>query len=489
MDAWLPATPQPFKPHGYQRQAIQFGVAQGAAGFFLDPGLGKTSIMLAIFKILRDKGYVKKMLVIAPLRPAYSVWPGEMAKWAEFNDLKWSILHGPEKATRLKDDSDIHIINPEGLSWLFEQKYHPWQMLVVDESTRFKHSNTQRFKLLKPQLGKFPRRYILTGSPAPNGLMDLFGQVYILDGGASLGRYITHFRSEFFNPTGYQGYDWVIKNGAEKKIYSRLKPLVMRLAAKDYLELPPLIYNNVSVTLPGHARGIYEEMEKELVASLADETVFATNAAAATTKCRQIANGGIYHEGGEKWSDIHEAKVEAVAELVEELSGKPALIAYEYAHDLQRLLAKFGSSTPYIGGGVPASRFAAIERAWNAGNIPVLLAQPQSVAHGLNLQGTGAAVIWHSLTWNLEDYEQFIRRVWRQGQKERVVVHHIVAKDTIDEAVMAAIALKDRTQQHLLTALKTYIKGGKRGTRGGDRAAVQGGAVLPVHPVRAGRVA
>ena len=473
-DLFLPPQATPWKPHAYQKAAVKFCVSQGAAGLFLDPGLGKTSIMLATFKVLKARGLVKRMLVVAPLRPAYSVWPGEVARWADFNGLTWSLLHGPEKDSRVHDKSDIHIINPEGLSWLFGtygkagptlrrtgNDPWPWDMLVVDESTRFKHTNTNRFKTLRPYLRMFKRRYILTGSPAPNGLMDLFGQVFILDGGAALGGFITHFRSNYFTPTGYGGYEWRLIPGAEKQIYAKLKPLVMRLSAEDYLDLPPLIMNTVSVSLPVKARQVYSQMEEDLFTILEGESITAANAAAATNKCRQVANGGIYHEGGKEWTDIHEAKVEAVQEIVEELSGKPVLIAYEYAHDLSRLQRAFPGA-PHIGGGVAASRFAAIESAWNRGEIPILLAQPQSVAHGLNLQGTAATVIWHSLTWNLEDYQQFIRRVWRQGQKEKVIVHHIVAKDTVDEAVMLAIAGKDQTQKALLGALSTYV-GVRRG--------------------------
>jgi SNF2 family DNA or RNA helicase len=329
-------------------------------------------------------------------------------------------------------------------------------MLVVDESTRFKHGNTQRFKTLKPYLREFKRRYILTGSPAPNGLLDLFGQCYLLDGGAALGGYITHYRMEHFDPVGFGGYQWALKPGHDKLIEEKLRPLVMRLSAEDYLDIPPLINNTVTVTLPDAAMKVYREMETLLVAQVKDEQVVAANAAAATTKCRQIANGGIYHEGGSEWSHIHEAKVEAVKELVEELSGKPALVAYEYRHDLERLQRAFPDA-PHIGGGVSAAAFARIEHEWNRGEIPVLLAQPQSVAHGLNLQGTGAAVIWAGLTWDLEVAEQFVRRVWRQGQKETVVQHFIVAKGTVDEVVMRALARKDKTQSSLLAALKTHL--------------------------------
>jgi SNF2 family DNA or RNA helicase len=358
---------------------------------------------------------------------------------------------------------DIHVVNPEGLPWLNRSLANthkwPWDMLVVDESTKFKHTRSLRFKLLKPMLNRFRRRYILTGSPVPNGLMDLFGQIYILDLGNSLGQYITHYRINYFSQTGFGGYEWRIQPGAERRIYDKIAPLTMRMSQADYLQLPPLINSTIEIDLPSEARRVYKEMEDLMMASIGSDSVLAANAAAATNKCRQIANGGIYHEGGEAYTNLHDEKADAVADLVEQLQGKPCLIAYEYRHDLERLHRRFGGNTPYIGGGVSPSRFREIEAAWNMGEIPILLAQPQSVAHGLNLQGTGAAVIWHSIPWDLEVYEQFVRRVWRQGQKERVFNYHIVARGTVDEAVMKALAAKDRTQKALLSALRDYARG------------------------------
>jgi SNF2 family DNA or RNA helicase len=455
---------QPYTPHPYQKKMIKFGVSQACAGFFADPGLGKTSTMYAIFKTLKDQGLVERMLVVAPLRPAYSTWPGEAEKWEDFGDLKVVILHGPDKAKALCSDYDVAVINPEGLEWLWmaSAKIDLPEMLVVDESTRFKHTNTKRFKTLKKMLGRFTRRYILTGTPAPNGLLDLFGQVYLLDLGHSLGQYITHYRINYFDQVGFGGYTWVPRKGAEEAIYDKLRPLVIRMSADDYLDLPELVYNKVEVTLPPPVMKVYRDMENVMIAELETDTVVAANAAAATGKCRQIANGGAYIANGDKrdTTHIHTEKIDAVEEIVEELQGKPCLIAYEYDHDRVRLQERFGD-VPYIGGGVSPARFAQIERDWNLGKIPILLAQPQSVAHGLNLQGTGAAVIWHSLTWDLENYEQFIRRVWRQGQKERVVVHHIIAKNTIDEVILKMLNKKDRTQRALLAALKEYTGGRK----------------------------
>lgn len=460
-----------WKPHDYQVKAMEFVVQQACAGLFLDPGLGKTSIMLGAFKVLREKRLVRRMLVITPLRPMYLTWPAEVRKWEEFSKLKVGVLHGPTKGSVLTDDSyDVHVINPEGLKWLSRTIDNPadyWDVLCVDESTRFKHTDTERFRQLKPMLNSFKRRYILTGSPAPNGLLDLFGQVYILDMGASLGFYITHYRADYFIP-GYNGFGWDPQPGAEKRIYARLAPLVMRMSAEDYLELPPLVgacgVKDTEplireVELPEDARKTYDEMQEYMVTQLQDDAVEAVNAASVANKCRQIANGGLYGSALLKDQDargqynLHDAKTDAVEEIVEELQGTPALIAYEYGHDLDRLRERFPRA-PWVGGGVGAGRFKEVERAWNAGEVPVLLAQPQSVAHGLNLQATKAAVIWHSLTWDLEVYEQFIRRVWRQGQKERVVVHHVIAKDTVDEVVLKALQSKDKTQRALLNALK-----------------------------------
>lgn len=454
-----------FEPHPYQKDLIKLGVSQGAAGFLVDPGMGKTACMFAVYHILKSKNFVRAALVIAPLRVAHSVWPKERLKWDEFHDLKVVVLHGPEKDRLLSEPADIYVINPDGLEWLAKRlagKTMPFDMLVVDESTQFKHSNTKRFKLLKNLLNFFTRRYILTGSPTPNGLLDLFGQIYILDQGAALGRFITHYRNKFFDATGFGGYTWVARAGAKEQIYDRIAPLTIRLSASDHLSLPPLLYNNVEVELPPAAMQTYLAMENLMLAEVAGDFVTAANAAAATIKCRQIANGGIYtggnSDGGERsFENIHDAKIEAVKSLVEELSGKPAFIAYEFKHDLARLRAAFPEAR-VLGGGVSAAEAADTEALWNDGKLPVLLAQPQSVAHGLNLQGTQAAVIWHSLTWNLEHYEQFIRRIWRQGQEGSVMVHHIIAKDTVDELMLKTIHKKDGVQQDLLTALKAYVR-------------------------------
>lgn len=463
---------EPYKPRSYQRKGIKFMVERAAAGLFLDPGLGKTSISLAAIKVLLGKQMIDRVLIIAPLRVCTDVWPLEVAKWADFNNLRVVVLHGAKKEALLKQDADIYLVNPEGLEWLCAEnrlKKLDISMLIVDESTKFKHTNTRRFKLLRPHLSSIRRRYILTGTPAPNGLLDLFGQVYILDRGNSLSPYITHFRNNFFVASGFGGYTWTPKPATETRMQEILKPLVLRMAAEDYLELPELVEKTILVDLPPKARKIYDELEQQFLATLGNgEQVTAVTAAAASMKCRQVANGGLYRmfDAGQapkvnsaRWVNLHAAKADAVADLVEELSGQPALIAYDFEHDRDRLLAALGKETPFIGGGVSAKRGSEIISAWNRGEIPALLGHPAAMGHGLNLQGGGNNIIWHSLTWDLEHYEQYIRRVLRQGNEHpHVFVHHIVAKDTIDDVIMQVIKAKAKSQGALLTALRDYAK-------------------------------
>lgn len=489
---------QPWKPHAYQKKAVKWLLEHAGAGLFLDPGLGKTSITLAALSLLKKQKLSGISLVIAPLRVCHSVWPAEAEKWTDFNHLRIGVLHGKDKEQVLEDaienDAyDVLCINPEGLEWLFgvtkrrgrnnkvqvevdkarmRYLFGPGAItdLVVDESTKFKHSSSVRFKILKEALDKFRRRWILTGTPSPNGLLDLFGQVYIVDMGAALSPYITHYKATFFNPTGYGGYTFVPKKDSEKLIYEKLKKMVLRLSAADYLELPELVDNIIKFDLPEKARALYDTMEEHMVAEVEGRTVSALNAAAAMTKCAQIANGGIYKQkdplvstarqrGPNSWDLVHEGKDEIVADLVEEISGQPVLIAYEFEHDLERLLKVFGKDTPYIGGGVSAKKSKQIEDAWNRGEIPVLLGHPASMGHGLNLQNAGNHVVWYGLTYDYELYDQFIRRVLRQGSKhKRVFVHHIIARDTVDEAKLYSLRRKKKGQNALLDALRVYVR-------------------------------
>lgn len=479
---------KPWTPHAYQKKAVKFLLEHAAGALFLDPGLGKTSITLATVKMLKQKKVLDKVLLIAPLRVCYSVWPKEVDKWSDFNGIKVVVLHGPNKDELLKVEADVYVINPEGLEWLLQVKktktptgktkvdvdLRRWKALgfdtlVVDELSKFKHTNTNRFKAIKLVLNTFRRRWGLTGSPASNGLLDLFGQCFILDQGRTLGPYISHYRMKYFVPS-HDGFSWNIREGAEQEIYERLNPLALRMAADDYLDMPTLIENNIRVDLPEPVRVVYDQLEDDLIAKLNDKVVVASNAAAASMKCRQVANGGIYIDpeieslvklpkSKREWVNLHTEKVGALADLIEELQGSPILVAYDFEHDLDRLRERLGQDVPYIGGGVSAKRSAELEKAWNAGHLPVLLGHPQAMAHGLNLQEVGHHVCWHSLTWDFELYDQFIRRVLRQGNKsKKVFVHHIMARGTIDEVMLSALKSKRKGQNALFDALKKLRK-------------------------------
>jgi len=450
------------------RKGVKFLLTRGAGGLFWSPGLRKTSVTLAAIKLLRDEIRGAPWLIIAPVRVCHLVWPKEIQKWQDFQDLSVEVLHGPDKNAALRRKADVYCINPEGLPWLLEQ----WRQgnmpkffgLVVDESTAFKKSNTERFKNLKGMLNMFKRRYILTGSPAPNGLLDLFGQIFILDRGAALGEYITKYRLEFFDPTGYGGYTWVPKPGAKVRIYERISELVLRFEDKDYLELPPLIGaigqkeppNIIEVELPKVARKIYDDLEEHLIADIGERVIVAANVGVAITKCAQVANGGLYsNESRTAWKLMHDAKTDAAEEFVDERNGDPTLIAVDYHHDAERLIKRFGKDTPYLGKGVSVKEAKRIESAWNAGDLRVLL---MSVAtpHGLNMQERGRAVLYHSITYNWEHYDQFFRRVYRSGVGGSIIIGHLSARGTVDEAKIAALQSKHKGEEAMLDALKAY---------------------------------
>ena len=484
----FPPSSKPWQPHAYQKKAVKFLLEHAASALFLDPGLGKTSITLAAIKLLKQKKLLDKVLLIAPLRVCYSVWPKEVSKWTDFGGLKVAVLHGPRKEEALKSEADVYVINPEGLDWLLQAKKTKtaqgktkvdvdlrrfknlgFDTLVVDELSKFKHTNTNRFKGLKLVLSTFRRRWGLTGSPASNGLLDLFGQCYVLDQGRTLGPYISHYRMKYFVPS-HDGFSWNIREGAEQEIYERLSPLALRMAADDYLDMPALIENNIRVDLPDNVMVMYNQLEEDLIAKIDAKVVVASTAAAASMKCRQVANGGLYLDpevqaliklpkSKREWVNLHTEKVDALADLIDELQGSPLLVAYDFEHDLDRLREKLGQDVPYIGGGVSAKRSAELEHLWNAGKLPVLLGHPQAMAHGLNLQEMGNHVCWHSLTWDYELYDQFIRRVLRQGNKsKKVFCHHIMARGTVDEVVLAAVKSKRRGQNALFDALKKLRK-------------------------------
>lgn len=387
----------------------------------------------------------------------YQVWPNEIAKWTDFSHLTYSILHGSTKEVTLKEDTQIHIINPEGLAWLLKEgrKLPEYDVLVIDESSKFKDSSTQRFKLLKKYLPVFNRRWILTGSFSPNSIMDTFSQVYILDGGRSLGRYITHFRTTYFERSAYNMYDWKIRTGAFEEVTEKIAPLMLQLNAEDHLKMPERQYLNVFVKLPKEAQDRYRAVEEDFFSSMDDGKIVAGNAAVASGKCRQIANGAVY-DADRNVIHIHDEKLDALESLLDELNGKPTLLLYEFQHDLDRILARIGKN-PCLGSGLSPKQLESYITGFNAGEIPLLLGHPASMGHGLNLQGSCHHIIWFGIPWSLELYEQTIARVYRQGQQASTVfIYHIVAQGTIDERVLTVLTAKDKNQRKLLNAIAAY---------------------------------
>ena len=444
-----------WEPKKYQFEAVKWMFEHANCGLLLDPGMGKTSSTLTAIDHFLKTGHITRVLIICPIRPMYKVWPDEIRKWNHTKHLSYTILHGDEKDAKLGNVSSIYLLNPEGLKWFMAvggmSKISP-DMLVVDESTKFKDYSTARFKLLKPHLSRFKRRVILTGEPVPNGYMDLFGQSYIVDQGNALGRFITHYRAQYFFQSGFGGYSYTLMKGADKRIEDQLRGTMMRLMAKDHLDMPELIFNDIFVDLDEKSRKIYKEFEDDFMAEVGDQVVLSTNAAAVGSKCRQVANGGVYDQDGVALH-IHDTKTAAIVDLVEQLQGSPVFVGYEFKHDLERLKRVFPNAPNLTGMSGP--KLDQVVDAFNRGEIPVLLSHPLSGGHGLNLQEACHHVCFYGLTWDYDSYNQFIARVWRQGQKsDRVFVHRILADKTLDKTVSRTLLNKERTADAFSQAMK-----------------------------------
>lgn len=451
-----------WQPRSYQQQAVRLGVSQACAGFLLRPGMGKTTISYAIIKLLQDKFLIKRTLVIAPLRVVYNVWPKQKNDWAEFAHLRVNVLHGKDRVKRLYDlDADIYCINPEGLEWLAEDDKHlahlrqHFDVLIVDESTKFKNTSTQRFKRVRKFIKNFKRRYILTGTFTPNGLLDLFGQVYLLDEGAALGQWVTHYKTKYFYPTDYMGYNLAPHPWAAEAIAEKIRPLTLVLDREGNLDMPKLMFNDIVVDLPPAARKTYQQMEDAMLTALDNEMVVAANAAVATSKCRQIANGCLFTNAGDgTWQDVHDAKIDALQDLLEQLSGESVLVVYEFKPDLEKLRKAFPNAVLLTGGN--ATTDARNIGLFAGGFVQIGLGQFTSISLGIDgLQNKCSNIVLFGLTWNLQDYSQTIDRIWRSGQQaDTVMVHRIIAKDTVDERVLRVLNDKDATQSNFLTLLQ-----------------------------------
>lgn len=445
-------------PHDYQKYATEFITQNPVSAVFLDMGLGKTIITLsAVYDLCYDRFDVGKVLVIAPLRVARDGWAAEIKKWDDLGCLSYSVAVGTEaeRLAALQKKVSLYIINRENVSWLVEKSGLPfdYDMIVIDELSSFKSNQAQRFKSLLKVRPYVKRIVGLTGTPAPNGLMDLWAEFRLLDMGKRLGRFITHYRAEFFNPDKQNGqvvFSYKPKDGAEDEIYRRISDITISMKAADHLKMPECVINNITVELSQKERKIYDSLKKDLVINLKGDEISAANAAALSGKLCQMANGAVYGDGMAVY-EIHDKKLDALEDLIEAANGKPVLVAYWFKHDLQRIQKRFSvreikSSKDIID--------------WNEGKIPVALIHPASAGHGLNLQQGGSTLVWFGITWSLELYDQTNGRLWRQGQKsDTVVIHHIIAKGTIDERILKSLDTKDKTQNGLIDAVKAEIGG------------------------------
>ena len=445
-----------YKPHEYQAFATNFILEHPIAAILLDMGLGKSVITLtAIEELMHDRFEVGKVLVIAPLRVARNTWPAEIQKWDHLHSLTYSVAVGTEAERRaaLAARADIYIINRENMQWLIEKSGIPFDfdMVVIDELSSFKSNQAKRFKCLVKMRPRVKRIVGLTGTPSSNGLMDLWAEFRLLDMGERLGRYIGQYRRAYFMPDKRNGdiiYSYKPLPGAEEAIYKRIGDITISMRSKDYLKMPKCVINEVPVWMETHQSELYEQLKQEMVISLKGSEINAANAAALSGKLLQMANGAVYDGMGEPFF-IHDGKLNALEDLIEGANGKPVLIAYWYKHDLDRIKARFDVRE------IKTDRDIAD---WNAGNIPVAVIHPASAGHGLNLQAGGSTLIWFGLTWSLELYQQTNARLWRQGQTDTVVIHHIITKDTIDEDVMTSLRKKERTQSSLINAVKARLE-------------------------------
>lgn len=449
-----------YDPHKYQSYATDFIISHPIAAVFLEMGLGKSVITLTAITKLKAEDAICKVLVIAPLRVARDTWPSEIAKWDHLKNLDYAVAVGTEaerKAAILKN-ATVTIINRENVDWLINKSGLPFDfdMVVIDELSSFKSYGAKRFKALL-KVRPFIKRIVgLTGTPSSNGLMDLWAEFRVLDCGKRLGRYITRYRLSYFEPdkrNAQMVFSYKPLPDAEKQIYEKISDITISMKSVDYLDMPECVINEVPVYMSSSEQSVYDDFREDMVTKLKDDVIDAANAAVLSGKLLQMANGAVYDETGFP-HHIHDRKLDALEDLIEGANGKPVLVAYWFKHDLERIEARLKSlRIPYAKLDKPDS----IKR-WNNGEVPVMLIHPASAGHGLNLQAGGSTLIWFGLTWSLELYQQTNARLWRQGQKKTVVLHHIICKDTIDEDVMAALKHKEKVQSDLINAVKANLE-------------------------------
>nr|DAK10202.1 MAG TPA: Chromatin remodeling complex ATPase [Caudoviricetes sp.]DAZ06065.1 MAG TPA: Chromatin remodeling complex ATPase [Caudoviricetes sp.] len=445
-----------YSPHDYQRYAAEFIITHPISALLLDMGLGKTSITLtAINDLLFDSFEIHKVLVVAPLRVARDTWSAEIEKWEHLKNLRYSVVTGTaqERISALCIPADIYIINRENVQWLVEESglIFDFDMAVIDELSSFKNHQSKRFRAFMKVRPKMKRIVGLTGTPASNGLMDLFAEFKLLDMGERLGRLIGQYRNAYFQPDKRNGmviYSYKPLPNAERQIYDKISDITISMKAADHLKMPELISSEYTVQLSENEKEKYDRLKKDLIFSTEDNEVTAANAASLSNKLSQMANGAVYSDD-ESVIEIHDRKLDALEDIIESMNGKPLLVAYWFKHDLERIRKQFD---------VREIKSSDDISDWNSGKIPVALIHPASAGHGLNLQSGGSTLVWFGLTWSLELYQQTNARLWRQGQTaDTVVIQHIIVKGTIDEQIMKALKTKDTTQAALITAVKAEV--------------------------------
>ena len=451
--------------HEYQNYCVEYLKTHPEAMLFLSMGLGKSvTALTAILDLMFDSFDIGKVLVIAPLRVAKTVWPEERETWEHANFLKMSVIVGSrgQREAAMRVPADIYVINRENVKWLvdyLEKRRIPWpfDMVVIDEISSFKNHQSQRWKALRKVRPQIKRLVGLTGTPASNGLMDLWAETFLVDKGARLGRFITRYREAYFKPAGMNPYNGVVYNyeplpGAEEAIYSKISDITVSMKALDYLDMPEQVLVNHFVDMEPNERKLYDDMKKQLLVEVDGEEIDAANAAVLSGKLLQMANGAIYNDE-RQMRIIHNRKLEMLGDLIEQANGQNVLVAYWYQHDHERI-QEYLTDLGYKPRDLKSDQDIAD---WNAGKIQVGLISPASAGHGLNIQKGGHILIWFSLIWSLEMYQQTNARLWRQGQKEVVTIHHIVTRDTVDGDVLNALKHKDMTQQNLISAVKAHL--------------------------------
>ena len=457
--------PVPRRPrsalHPYQVRAVQFLRDHAEAGLFMDPGLGKSITTLTAIADLKDAGAIRKVLVVGPPRVVATVWAREADLWAHTAHLRVLTLTGTagQRRQALQDhlaETDVVCISYGLLTWLHKTvKRETWDWVIADESSMIRNSSSKRFRAVAYTALTAKRRTILTGTPTPKSLADLWGQVTVADLGKRFGRSHRAFLARYFSltPVG-----WMLKPDSRKLLTARLKDFAVALRAQDYLDLPPLLETNVLVDMPASAWQVYTELSRSFQAQLDDGLVIdVANAGVMAGKLQQCSQGAIFSDDQGTWSELHRAKIEAVEELVSELNGEPCLIAYWYRHDLARLRERFPEA-PMLGSSLSQTRLNELVDRWNRGEIPVLLIHPASAGHGLNLQAGGRHLIWLALPWSWELVQQTTARLYRQGQKRPVMVYRILAQGTIDERILATLVDRKSGQEALIAALKAEVR-------------------------------